>query len=77
MTLLISTGNAMAVVGQSYRWVRDRAPQLGVAVLRDGKKSFVEAEAFLSALKAKNAQPAPDDPEVAMRRRVFGNRRRP
>lgn len=78
MTLLISKGNAMAAVGQQWRYVRDRARELGVPILRDGNNAYVEAAAFLAALKAKNVSAQPEDPEQAMRRRVFGARgRRP
>lgn len=46
----ISSRNAEAVVGQSWRWCRDHAKAWGVEILRVDGKSFIEAARFCAAL---------------------------
>jgi hypothetical protein len=47
--LLLGELNAEAVVGRSWRWVKDTANALGVPVYRH---RLVDAERFLAALRA-------------------------
>jgi len=49
--LFISTGNAEACTGQSWRWCRDMARALGVPLLGAGKKQLVDAAKFRAALE--------------------------
>jgi hypothetical protein len=49
--ILVSSGNCEAVVGQSWRWVRDNAAFLGVPIHRVGGKRFVEAAELLAAVR--------------------------
>lgn len=76
--LLLGPGNSMAAIGASWRWVRDTAKRLGVPFLKVGRKQFVEANAFIAALDAwaHRGVVSEPDPEEAMRRRVFGPRKR-
>jgi hypothetical protein len=46
MPILISVKNAEAVVGQSWRWVKQYARDCGVPIYRANGKPFIEAEAF-------------------------------
>ena len=58
--LLLSSDNAVAAVGQSWRWCRDQARALGVPVIEAGRKSFIDAARFIEALRAdRTATPAP------------------
>ena len=49
--VLVSTRNAEAVTGQSWRWCREFALNNGVPVRKAGKKPFVVAEELLEAIK--------------------------
>ena len=48
----ITPGNAEAVTGQDFRWVKAEAKRLGVAVGGTGHKRVVDVEAFRAALAA-------------------------
>jgi hypothetical protein len=51
VAILVSTRNAEAVTGQSWRWVREFSVNNGVEVHRAGRKPFVFAEDLLDAIK--------------------------
>ncbi|HEX4336354.1 MAG TPA: hypothetical protein VH062_10605 [Polyangiaceae bacterium] len=61
--ILVSSGNCAAVVGQSWRWVRDNASLLGVTIHRVRGKSFVEADALLAGIR-RTASVANDGDDV-------------
>ncbi|MBK8994141.1 MAG: hypothetical protein IPM35_00105 [Myxococcales bacterium] len=48
----ITPGNAEAVTGQDFRWVKAEARRLGVPVGGSGKKRVVDVAAFRAALAA-------------------------
>lgn len=48
----ITAGNAEAVTGQDFRWVRAEAERLGVPIAGTGKKRVIDVETFRSALAA-------------------------
>lgn len=50
--LLIGPGNAQSAIGASWRWVRDVAKQLGVRFVGHGRKRFVIASEFISAISS-------------------------
>lgn len=58
--VLLGPANALAATGASWRWVRDAAAELRVPLLKHGKKQFVDAAAFVAALR--KAQAAGDAP---------------
>lgn len=51
VALLVSTRNAEAVTGQSWRWCREFALNHGVAVHSAGRKPFVLADELVVAIK--------------------------
>lgn len=66
--LYISTKNAEAVVGQSWRWCRDQAKRLGVNIRggKGGRKPFILAAEFSAALeRAEPEKTTPLDPTAA------------
>jgi hypothetical protein len=56
----ISEQNAKALVGQGYRWCRDKAHELGVKVIAVGRKRFIPAAEFFAALERASQLPAPE-----------------
>jgi hypothetical protein len=65
--LFISTGNAEAATGQSWRWCKNMAALLNVPVLGAGKKQLIDAAKFRDALErlAEPVTPKTDAPEDA------------
>lgn len=75
----ITAGNAEAVTGQDFRWVRAEAERLGVPVGGTGNKKIVDVSAFRSALAAEapaSAARLADDLDSAEQiRRMLGSTR--
>lgn len=77
--LLISSRNAEAVIGQTWRWLRDHAADLGLEILTVDGKRFIDAAAALDAIKrraAVQAPPAPPPAELEKMRARIGKRLR-
>lgn len=72
--LYISTGNAVASTGQSWRWCRDTALALGVELVGHGRKRLIPADAFRAVLEGQTDPPSADvgstDPAAALRERL-------
>jgi hypothetical protein len=74
--LFIGPANAIAVTGCPWRWVRDRAVELGVPILGTKKKGVINAAAFVAALECGSAAPnhdleaPPSDAAEQLRRRL-------
>jgi hypothetical protein len=49
--LLVSSGNCVAVIGQSWRWARDHGASLGAPIHRVGGKLFIDAAPFREAVR--------------------------
>lgn len=75
----ITPGNAEAVTGQDFRWVKAEAKRLGVAVGGTGHKRVVDVEAFRAALAAEAkpqlAKCAADVDPVEQIRLILGSTR--
>jgi hypothetical protein len=69
--LLLSEKNSVEATGQSFRFWREHAPSLGVPVVKIGRKAFIDAEALLSAIRARAAEAAEStDPAEAVRKLI-------
>jgi hypothetical protein len=68
----IGPKNAEAMTGHSWRWLRDHASELGVAIVKVDGKSVILADELLAALEKRRPAPveAPVDELEAMRERV-------
>jgi hypothetical protein len=72
LPILIGPANAEAVTGTPWRHVRDHARELGVPLLKAGRKYVVRADAYVAALeREQNAVPVdittPADPAEQVR----------
>lgn len=87
--LAIGPANCEAMLGVSWRWLRDHAAELGLTVLRVDGKPFVDAAAAIDAIRRHGKAPPPpadegekmSDPpspgdELAALRAKLGKRRR-
>lgn len=75
--LTIGPKNAEAMIGHSWRWLRDHAEELGVRLVQIDGKRVVMADELLAALErfaspaAPPAEPLEAEDEIAaMRRRI-------
>lgn len=71
--LFIGPANAVAVTGAPWRWCRDAARALGVALVGHGRKQLIPAVEFMSALRRDERAPeseAPTDAAAALRERL-------
>lgn len=78
--VLVSTRNAEAVTGQSWRWVREFSLNHGVKLHKAGRKPFVNAQELVEAIKAASAAEYDEEAESAVAEenvlRQLGKRRR-
>jgi hypothetical protein len=70
--LCIGSGNAVAMTGHSWRWLRDHAEELGVAIVKVDGKAVIIADELLAALEKRRPAPVeePIDELEMMRERV-------
>lgn len=72
--VLLGPRNCEAATGLPWRHVRDHARELGIDLVRVGRKLAVPASAFLRALQVANdsvaEQQTPTDPAAALRERL-------
>lgn len=81
--LAIGPANCEAMLGVSWRWLRDHAAELELTIMRVDGKSFVDAAAALDAIRRHGQiqlteeplDAAPGDELAALRARL-GKRRR-
>lgn len=75
--LFITRRNCDSVIGESWSWCVRRAGELGVDVVRAGRKRLIPAAAFVAALKAapRSAEPETQEDAAAVVRRALGRRR--
>jgi hypothetical protein len=78
--ILISTGNSLAATGLPWRHLREHAAELGIEILKIGRKGAVRSADLLAALarlesNADGAGEPPIDSAEALRARL-GLRRR-
>lgn len=60
--LTIGPANCEAVLGVSWRWLRDHAKGLELTILRVNGKPFVEAAAALEAIRRHGVKPQSEEP---------------
>lgn len=78
--LAIGPVNCEAMLGVSWRWLRDHAPSLGLTIYRVGSKSFIDARAAYEAIRKHGkpeppaVEPEPEDVDAVLAR--WGKRRR-
>jgi hypothetical protein len=74
--LYITNRNALALTGSPFTWVCRRAAELGVPVLKQGRKRLIEVAPYMAAVRASVANDAVEtDPAEAVRGALRGETR--